>query len=321
MLQESTPWNRTISLETARIVADRLHQIEFEDELDRVGYFTSFDDVSTVDDYLTVTTLADTVPDTNLTDEEVFEFDNRTDLLSSVIRARTEQVGLDQLFRTFDARDREIIEIEQRDFSNETTPSLELTEPEFTHDELNYTTTTIMREMHGFQSVLCGNAELRSFDECCQIIARGIFSQIYSELPEPTTVDTIEDALFDLTEQIRDNNYYPDTIVLPANKYGWLTESAPTEHPVLLGCNVVFSKVLDNHQFVVGDSDHVGYEVEFRERELNQYRDLELRKVSPFKPIRWEYRRHTTWEVIESDAVEQCYIEDLNSQFLRETMV
>lgn len=313
MRLEALPFDQTIGAITAKEIALEIQEYEDQEfgerEYNRVEYAARFPEVKTVDDYMTVSLLADALLEkTDLELGDLFGHETRWGLVSTVITAYMNTVVIRDLFQVVDI---ETPHYELPVMNRESMAPAPVEEDgEFPVSEASYET----KEFH--MEKLTGSAHIGStveprptLGEIFEQFAELIYSQIDQTIGEPKSVgnDAI-DALYQGFNELHSEAYRPEKVIIGTGVWDVVEEKFvhtaddTTSKFQIMGAEATISDRLPPNEIIVADPDHVGYEGVWDDLQGRFSDYMGLHRDEPFYPMRLEFWQRMNWIRLYDDS-------------------
>lgn len=302
MVALTPQYNLTVSLESAKDIADNLRLIDddFDDERDRVSYAGKHFEITTIDDYVLVTTIADIVPKTGLTADELYQCEDHDELFSKIFDEYLSSVHLRDVLQSVSVGNS--IHRFEIPVSDPDPMSMVSEEDEFTPTSMEYRTETIDMEKQ-LDNVAVGSEQRSglSIEDVCQDLASTISYKIEQALDVDMVV--VDDTVYDLVFDIKEDQFNPDVAIVGSDVLDSDIENG------LYNLEILEDEWIRDNELIIADSDHVGYECVWSEPEIEVTAPLELGgREQQFTPLRVDFKQAKNWLTVEEGAIARTLV-------------
>lgn len=265
--------------------------------------------VTNLSDAIIVQVIAESIPDTGLTVDEIYRVESWDELTMLVFNEYLDDPVRD-LFRAVDISSQvyEFVVPEDNVFA---APTMMSEDDEFPMNEQTFTTHTLGYNTYSAKTQLGGVGGHRTLNDLAGRFSQDAIGDLVELLPDAEHTDgTVEfdEHILDAMDSITCDGYYPDKVI--ARDKRDIGGSFNTSVETIFGMEIECSDYVRPGTAIIADSDHVGYEGIWDSGEARSHDpwNRNLDPEIPFQPIQVDYQQRTNGIVLNEDAVKHIKV-------------
>lgn len=279
---------RQLSDEELLEIADLSDQRDFLSEQQRIRYLA--DSVETVDEYLLVVALADSVPQTDLIAQDILATDTTEELLFTITEAHLDTLVIEELFEkhTVDTKyTRHSLEV-QTDFP-EPKPGMDLDE----RNDFELATKTIDSQRYRCGHMLAPANNQYTLPNRLEELVKILFQDIHTIVMQG---EQISGSVLDAIDQLESNGYLPDTMVVG--------DDVEVGADSFYGIGTILeSERVGSNELYIADTDLFGISTVFSEPSIELSNKYARQSQTFIRPLHYQLIFRKNWCTRVSDAL------------------